>query len=130
MFSNPDPPMDLSHCVIEDHWFGQTVVVTCRGVLDMLTAPVLERHLVETVEGHPSAVVIDLTGVDFLASHGMSVLIASYDRVSDRLPLCVVADGPISRPLKLVGFDELMPMYARLDQALQQVQSDTRQAFA
>jgi anti-sigma B factor antagonist len=130
MFSNPDPPINLSHCIVEDHWFGKTVVVTCRGVLDMLTAPVLERHLSETLDGKPSAVVIDLSGVDFLASHGMSVLIASHDRVSDRIPFCVVADGPISRPLKLVGFNELMPLHTRLDQALEQVQSGTRQAFA
>ncbi len=130
MYSTSDPPFNLSHCIIEDHWYNTTVVVTCRGVLDMLTAPVLERHLNETLDGHASAAVIDLTGVDFLASHGMSVLIASYDRVSGRLPFCVVADGPIARPLKLVGFDELMPLHTRLDQALEQVQSDTRQAFA
>ena len=130
MFSNPDPPINLSHCIVEDHWYGNTVVITCRGVLDMLTAPVLERHLSETLDGKPSAVVVDLTGVDFLASHGMTVLIAGHDRVSDRIPFCVVADGPISRPLKLVGFDELMPLHTRLDQAMEQVQSGTRQAFA
>lgn len=130
MFSNPDPPINLSHCIVEDRWYGNTLVITCRGVLDMLTAPVLERHLSETLDGKPSAVVVDLTGVDFLASHGMTVLIAGHDRVCDRIPFCVVADGPISRPLKLVGFDELMPLHTRLDQAMEQVQSGTRQAFA
>ena len=107
------------HCVLEDRWFDTTVVISCRGVLDMLTAPVLEQHIVDTLGENPTAMIIDLTGIEFLASHGMGVLIASHDMISPRTPFSVVADGPVtSRPMKLIGIDTLIPVYATVDTAL------------
>ncbi|AQA04628.1 hypothetical protein BVC93_21865 [Mycobacterium sp. MS1601] len=131
MFSQITSTSEPRHCVIEDRWYDNTAVVHCRGVLDILTAPVLERHLAHTLADNPAAVIVDLTDIDFLASHGMAILIATHDRVSPRLPFSVVADGPTtSRPMKLVGLHELMPMHPRLDLALEYVHSSKRGALA
>ena len=63
--------------------------------------------------------IIDLTNVKFLASQGMSVLIATRENAAPEIDVFVVADGPAtSRPLKLVGVTELVPVYSTLTEAV------------
>jgi anti-anti-sigma factor len=108
------------HCIIEDRWFDTTVVIHCSGVLDMLTAPVLEQHISNTLSNDPTAMIIDLTDIEFLACHGMRVLSAAQDMVSPRLPFSIIADGlATSRPMKLSGIDTLMTVHATLHAALE-----------
>ena len=108
-----------SSCAIEERRIDSISVVSVAGVVDMLTAPELEKAIAEAAKSSPTAVVVDMTGVEFLASAGMGVLIASQDELSPAVTLAVVADGPAtSRPLKLVGVTDVVDLYATLDDAL------------
>jgi anti-sigma B factor antagonist len=108
-----------SSCAIEERRIDSTSVVSVAGVVDMLTAPDLEKAISEAAKGSPRAVVVDMTDVEFLASAGMGVLIAAQDDLSPAVKLAVVADGPAtSRPLKLVGVTDVVDLYATLDEAL------------
>jgi anti-sigma B factor antagonist len=108
-----------SSCAIEERRIDSTSVVSVAGVVDMLTAPDLEKAIAEAAKSAPSAVVVDMTGVEFLASAGMGVLIAAQDNLYPDVKLAVVADGPAtSRPLKLVGVTDVVDLYATLDEAL------------
>ena len=109
-----------STCEVTERWDGEIVVVAAVGVVDMLTAPQLEDALRSAVGNKPEGLVVDLTGVDFLASAGMGVLVAAHDSADAGTRFCVVADGPsTSRPLKLVGIADIVPLYATLDEALE-----------
>ncbi|KMO79954.1 Anti-sigma-F factor antagonist RsfB [Mycolicibacterium obuense] len=89
------------------------------GVVDMLTSPQLESAIDAALAQKPSAVVIDFTNVEFLASAGMGVLVAAHDKAGSEVAFSVVADGPAtSRPLKLVGIAEIVSLYPSLDEAL------------
>ena len=113
-----------SSCAIEERRIDSTSVVSVAGVVDMLTAPELEKAIAEAAKSAPSAVVVDMTGVEFLASAGMGVLIAAQDDLSPDVKLAVVADGPAtSRPLKLVGVTDVVDLYATLDEALAALKS-------
>lgn len=117
--NSSDSYADLPSCVVVEHWCESTVVVNCAGVLDMLTAPHLEERLSTVLAKLPKAVVVDLTDIDFLASHGMNVLLAARRNLAPDVAFAVVADGPAtSRPLKLIGVAELINMCATLDEAL------------
>jgi anti-sigma B factor antagonist len=108
-----------SSCAIEERRVDSVSVVSVAGVVDMLTAPELEKAIAEAAKSSPAAVVIDMTGVEFLASAGMGVLIAAQDDLAPTITLAVVADGPAtSRPLKLVGVTDVVDLYATLDEAL------------
>jgi anti-anti-sigma factor len=110
----------LPSCIVDDRWFDTTVVLCCSGVIDMLTAPVLERHIATALGKKPAAMIIDLTGVDFLASAGMGVLIATHDAVTPDVGFAVVADGPVTaRPMRLIGLNELIDIFTTLDSALE-----------
>lgn len=107
-----------SSCMISEEWIGRTVVISASGVLDMLTSPQLEASITTSLQKRPSAIIIDLSDVDFLASAGMGVLVAARDQVGSHIKFAVVASGPAtSRPLKLVGLAELIGLYPTLEEA-------------
>jgi anti-anti-sigma factor len=64
-------------------------------------------------------VVVDFSAVEFLASAGMGILVAVHDEVAPNVKFCVVAEGPAtSRPLKLLGIADIIPLYATVDEAI------------
>ncbi len=58
-------------------------VVTVVGELSLAEAPILERHLADLLDKAPSTVVVDLAGVDFIDSTGLSVLVRAQQRASE-----------------------------------------------
>jgi anti-anti-sigma factor len=104
---------------LTETWFGDVAVVGVSGELDMLTTPELARAIEAAAGKKPSALVVDLTAVGFLASAGMSTLITAHEDVAPQAKFGVVADGPAtSRPLRLVGIDQIFAVYRTLDAAL------------
>lgn len=113
--SLPDPPS----CVVGEEWRDRTVIIVVTGDLDMLTVPHLEAVVGAALRKGPSAVIIDLSAVDFLGSCGMSALVRTREDAPAEVPVLTVASGPAtSRPLKLVGIDRLVPLFASIDDAL------------
>ncbi|MGV0815438.1 STAS domain-containing protein [Mycolicibacterium boenickei] len=120
MTSQPDP----TSCSVKDSRVGEVSVVTVAGTVDMLTAPQLEEAISSAAQSSPSAIVVDLSAVEFLASAGMGVLVAAHEKLGDTARFAVVADGPAtSRPLKLVGIAEVVDLFATLDEALAALQT-------
>lgn len=105
-------------CVITEEWIGRTAVIAVRGVLDMLTSPQLEAAISAAASKDPSALVVDLSDVEFLASAGMGVLVAARDQADGKYGLAVVASGPAtSRPLRLVGLAEVVGLCSTVEEA-------------
>ncbi|PRC44044.1 anti-sigma factor antagonist [Mycobacterium sp. ITM-2017-0098] len=99
---------------------GEVVVLRVVGDLDALTAPTLGTHLDVALAGAPSVLIVDITEVGFLASAGISMLVETH-RLTSRadISLRVVADGPAtSRPLRMMRIDEVINLYATMDEAM------------
>lgn len=112
-------------CTFIECRYDRTVVISCSGELDMLTSPMLARRIADAVDKQPSALIVDLTDVVFLASAGMQVLVQAHDDVGPAIEFVVVADGPFThRPMTIVGVDEIFAMRATLDAALEYVSND------
>lgn len=108
-----------TNCVVTERWEDDIAVVSAAGVVDMLSAPQLDEAIRTALGKNPRAVVVDFTSVEFLASAGMGVLVAIHDEVSSAVTLSIVAEGPAtSRPLKLLGIADIVPLYATIDEAL------------
>jgi anti-sigma B factor antagonist len=106
-------------CVLQERWVERVAVVSAAGTVDMLTSPQLEERIAAVLDQGPAALVIDLTDVEFLASAGMSVLIAAHQKAGSDVGFAVVADGPVTgRPLKLVGVADIVDVFPTLDEAL------------
>lgn len=104
---------------------GSVLIVSVRGDLDLESTPMLTAGLDRALSDDvPSAVIIDLTDVDFLSSTGMTALIDTHRRLGALVALAVVSNGPATtRPLTLVGMDEMLSLHADLDAALAAVSS-------
>jgi anti-anti-sigma factor len=103
-------------------------VLAVSGEVDLSTAPAFEAAIAEALDPAPTALVVDLSGVDFLASAGLQTLVATQERVSkdtgdtkDTKPtaFAVVANGPAtSRPIQLTGLDEILSLYPSMAEAM------------
>ena len=109
----------LPDCTVGEKWTGHAVVLSVSGTLDMLTSQNLEIAVDSALSKSPAALIVDLTDVDFLASHGMDVLVATHHRLGADVAFLVVADGPATaRPLALIGITEIITVFPTLGQAL------------
>jgi anti-sigma B factor antagonist len=95
-------------------------LLTVRGELDTLTAPDLDSALRELLADRAATPVVDLTGVTFLASSGLAVLIQAAQRAEDtgRRVHLVVATRAVLRPLEVTGSDQLFTLHRDLGTAL------------
>ena len=95
-------------------------VLAVRGELDALTAPQLDDAINASLAKEPIALVIDLLELSFLASAGMTALLDGQRAASQlKKRFGVVADGPrTSRPMKLIGVDQVLSLYPTLEAAL------------
>lgn len=101
------------------------VVLSVGGVVDLATAPALEEITDQLVAEQPSALIIDITDVTFLASVGLKILAATHRDITPTGCFAVVAAGPAtSRPIKLTHLDEIFTLHATLDDALAAVRSE------
>jgi anti-anti-sigma factor len=100
----------------EEH--DDEVVVNVRGEIDLSTAPVLDHRLSELAE--TQKLVVNLTGVTFLDSSGLGVLVRTSNRLEDHggVIRLVVNHPQVLKVLEITGLASTMPVFRTLDQAL------------
>jgi anti-sigma B factor antagonist len=86
-------------------------VLTVTGELDLATSPALEAEL-ERASSGPELVILDLRGVTFMDSTGLSLLVKAQRRAQDaRRRLAVVKGGAqVQRLLTLTGVAERLTL--------------------
>lgn len=101
---------------------GQAIVVHLVGEIDMVTAPDAQEHLEKAcARAKPADVVVaDLTGVTFIGSSGLSVLLEVDKRCRGlRVQLRVVAPTLATRqPLQVTGLDRVLGVAGSLDSVI------------
>ena len=105
---------------VEAEQRGGTRVVTVRGEVDVATAPTLGEALDAALDEGSGPVVVDLSGVTFIDSTGLGVLIAVRKRCLDsgRELRVVVSDPRILKVFEITGLDDLFAIHPALDPAL------------
>ena len=109
----------VSPLIIEVTTNEQVTALSVVGAIDLATVDKLESAINKAIESETGPIVVDLSRVDFLASAGIALLVATHQRIDADRGLAVVADGPVTaRPLMLTGLDEVLHIHATLDEAL------------
>jgi anti-sigma B factor antagonist len=97
----------------------EIALLTVGEVVDLATAPALEEAIDGLLALQPKALIVDLSGVTFLASVGLRLLVTTHHKVSQSGQFAVVAAGPVTRrPIELTQLDEVFSLYPTLDEAL------------
>ncbi|MEV6488879.1 STAS domain-containing protein [Actinoplanes sp. NPDC051633] len=94
-------------------------VVTVQGEVDVDTVPMLEDVLREAVDAGARHVVLDLAGVTFMDSSGLSLLVMWLKRLDDiggRLCLAHV-QKPVRDVLVLSALDTVLDVYDTVEAA-------------
>ena len=96
-------------------------VVRVAGEVDLTTAPELRARLAELPDG-TGTVVIDMSEVTFLDSTGLSVLVASWKRLSEageKGGFRLVVNRPvIQRVLDVTGLSQIFSVFSTLEEAI------------
>jgi len=99
---------------------GDAVVLSVTGDVDEVTAPSLATHLDVVLTAQPTLLVVDLTAVEFMSSAGMNLLLETQ-RLTAPTPttMRVAAAGTAtSRPMRIIGLDRILELYATVSDAL------------
>jgi anti-sigma B factor antagonist len=110
--------MDVSVTTVKTE--GGVSVVQVAGEVDVYTAPTLRQHLRDATASGSGGIVVDMTGVTFLDSTGLGVLVGAMGRVreADGSMRLVVTSDHILKVLRITGLDALIPVDADLDTAV------------
>jgi anti-anti-sigma factor len=105
--------LDASSLHVDVRATEEGVVIELRGDLDISTAGDLWRRIDE-LGGTAEVTVLDLSGLDFVDSSGISCLFRLHQRVADAGGM-VVARGPSARIRRLFDMTQLNRLIAVLD---------------
>lgn len=94
--------------------------ISVSGRLDMEGTDTVSARLMELVEAPKRGVVVDLCAVQFIASVGIRVLLASAKAVQKRggkLAIVVARGSTVAISLDVTGVDELIPVFTDMTEA-------------
>jgi anti-sigma B factor antagonist len=122
---NSQPPTDgpapssARRVVADIEQYGDVQVVVVEGEVDALTAPQVVEAVDSALAQQPRVLVVDLSGVDFLASAGLSALVEGHNKAGEGGRFRVVAAGPATRRvLELTGLTDQLAVFASRADAL------------
>jgi anti-sigma B factor antagonist len=104
----------LSTSQVEDY-----AVVAVTGELDVYTAPALEEALGDLVDAGTVRVVVDLSGVSFMDSTGLGLLIKAlkWTREHGGALRIVANTDRVLKVFRVTGLDSVLSLHATLDEA-------------
>ena len=99
---------------------ANSLVVAPTGRIDSQTSPVFDRHLSAIIERGDVNLIIDLAGLEYISSTGLSAFLSAAKKVraaGGRMSLTGL-NSRIRLVFEMSGFLRLFPIYANVDAAL------------
>ena len=103
---------------------GTVVVVAPHGSLDIDTRKIFQDMLIGLLDTGETAILVDLSHVDFMTSTGLSAMLFAAKRVEDiagKFAVCSINKG-IHSVFEISGFDSIIDIYPNGDEALAKLQ--------
>lgn len=102
------------------HPAPDSVVLHVEGEVDTLTAPTLDTAVAKQLNTAPTNLVLDFTGVSFLGSSGLAVLIRAANTAAERdIRLTLVTESrAVLRPLHVTRTAEHFTIHSSVETAL------------
>jgi anti-sigma B factor antagonist len=100
-----------NHFRVEVRSEGRASVITVSGELDLASSAALEEELVRVAESDSEQVILDLRGLEFMDSTGLSTLVKAHQRAQEAGQRFGLVRGPqqVQRLLSLTGIAERLP---------------------
>jgi len=98
---------------------GDVKIIALRGRLDAVTSPDVEKRLLAMVAQGDVRIALDLSGLSYISSMGLRVLMAVAKQVQTgggRMAFAALS-STVQEIFKLAGFMELFSVHQTLDEA-------------
>ncbi len=111
--ANVDLGLDITS---RERW----VVLAVAGEIDVATAPLLRERLTALMDEGQQRIVVDLQGVDFIDSTGLSVLLGILKRMraQEGHLVLVCSQARVLKVFEITGLDQVFAMYQSVDEAV------------
>ncbi|MER7564165.1 STAS domain-containing protein [Streptomyces sp. NPDC097941] len=108
-------PLSIGHTAVDG-----IPVVTVRGEIDHTVKDMLSQALLPDDGPTPPRTVVDLSGVTFMDSSGINVLVAAHKSMSDAQGWLRLAapQASVLRLIELVGLDQVISCHPTVERAL------------
>ncbi len=96
-------------------------VFALSGRLDSNTSPDFETKIMDTISGGEKKMVVDFTGLDYISSAGMRVILKATKELKNQgggIILCSMKDY-VKEVFEIAGFDSFITIVETKDQALE-----------
>jgi anti-sigma B factor antagonist len=105
---------------VEEEVTDAVRVVSLRGVLDIETAPALEKTLAGSASDPDRPLVVDLLDCEFIDSVGLAALLRGAKPLQngEANVVFVATEGPVRKLLTLTAVDRTIPVFATRAEAL------------
>lgn len=105
---------------VDTHERDGWTVIAASGELDVVSAPELRSSIVQVVSNGSTDVVLDLSGVVFIDSFGLGVLVGAVKRIQahDGNLRVVIGEARVRAVLELTGLDRVLDLRDSLDDAV------------
>lgn len=113
--------MDISHKDLTENFR----YVTLSGRMDIKGTDEIAAKFAELASSEKRQVIVDLTGVTFLASIGIRALISNakaLHKLGGRMALVVGDNASVAKTLQTTGIDVLIPIVGNLQDAVKALQ--------
>lgn len=110
--------MDVS---VTSREIGDRTVVDVTGEIDVYTAPVLREELASLIDTEHTDILVNLTGVRFMDSTGLGVLVGALKKVrtvGGDLQL-VIDQEKILKVFRITALTQVFTIHASVDEAIQ-----------
>jgi anti-sigma B factor antagonist len=115
----PDPPSQVQLNVRSVR--AGVEVLEVQGDIDLTEAGVISARTEELLCGPARMVVLDLSGVRFMGSHGLTTVVRAHRTAADQCTelrgVTGVSNRAVIRPVVMTGLDRLIVWYPSLDEA-------------
>ena len=101
------------------HTKDGTTVVEVQGELDVATATELREFLLQVMKRYPQKLILDLSGVRFMASSGLAMLISTLKKSKEsRIAFGVCGLSPVVRQtVEITTLHEILPIFDDVKEA-------------
>ncbi len=97
-------------------------VVVLPAEIDVTIADEVDQQLNGALSSGAGLVIVDLTSTSFCDSSGVRAIMHAYEQATARdvgLRLAVSPGGSVRRVLQLTGADQILPVFASVQEAIQ-----------
>lgn len=100
---------------------GDVTVISLVGELDSTTSPDATTYIEGEIEGGSTTLVLDLTGLTYLSSAGLRVILGAgrAARTAGGDTRLAIAEGNIQKVAEMAGFAKIMKTFLTAEEAVE-----------